>query len=287
MENKPHAVVIGSGFGGLAAAVRLGLARRGISVRAFPDNPALEDALRITCPGDPGAFARLLDALDATLAPEAVLFDLDGVLADVSGSYRMTIEETAKSFGVELEPGAVSQMKAEGDANNDWIVTQRLLARRGVDVSLEDVTERFESIYQGTEDEPGLRRHESLIVDRSVIEAFAKKRPLALVTGRPLGDTERFLREQKIGDLFDVLVTMGDAPAKPDPAPVRLALERLGVKRAWMIGDTPDDVRAARDAGVIPFGVLAPREAPETTDVLLRAGAARVLDSLDELLENL
>ncbi len=50
-----------------AAAVRLGLARRGISVRAFPDNPALEDALRITCPGDEQDYTRLETALAEVL----------------------------------------------------------------------------------------------------------------------------------------------------------------------------------------------------------------------------
>ncbi len=42
---------------------------------------------------------------------------------------------------------------------------------------------------------------------------------------------------------------MEDATPKPDPAPVRLALERLGVATAWMLGDTPDDLAAARGAG--------------------------------------
>ena len=40
-----------------------GLARRGIAVRAFPNHPSISDCLRITCPGEPAAFARLLDEL--------------------------------------------------------------------------------------------------------------------------------------------------------------------------------------------------------------------------------
>lgn len=79
---------------------------------------------------------------------------------------------------------------------------------------------------------------------------------------------------------------MEDGPSKPDPTVVRLALERLGVRRAWMVGDTVDDVRAARATGVVPIGVIAPQDDPtSTTDSLLRAGASRVLGSLDELLE--
>lgn len=46
-----------------AARVGAGLARRGVGVRAFPAHPLLTNHLRITCPGDPSAFARLTDAL--------------------------------------------------------------------------------------------------------------------------------------------------------------------------------------------------------------------------------
>jgi HAD superfamily hydrolase (TIGR01549 family) len=68
----------------------------------------------------------------------------------------------------------------------------------------------------------------------------------------------RFLEEQGVADLFSALVCMEDAPPKPNPAPVLLAMERLGVSTAWMVGDTPDDLRAARAAGVLPIAVTAP-----------------------------
>ena len=49
---------------------------------------------------------------------------------------------------------------------------------------------------------------------------------------------------------------------------------------AWMLGDTRDDVEAARGANVLPFGVLTPHDQNRDTtqDTLLRMGAARVLD---------
>lgn len=85
-----------------------------------------------------------------------------------------------------------------------------------------------------------------------------------------------------------VLVAMEDAPIKPDPAPVALALERLGVSRAWMVGDTPDDIMAARAASVVPIGVVVPGESRDAVaPALLAAGAALILDQLDNLLEML
>jgi histidinol-phosphate aminotransferase len=50
-----------------AAAVRAALRRRGIAVHGFPTGHQLEQALRITCPGDARHFARLCDELKSIL----------------------------------------------------------------------------------------------------------------------------------------------------------------------------------------------------------------------------
>ena len=52
-----------------------------------------------------------------------------------------------------------------------------------------------------------------------------------------------------------------------------------------MVGDTPDDVLAARAAGVLPLAVRAAGIPSSRSLPLLKAGAARVLDRWDELLE--
>jgi pyrophosphatase PpaX len=57
---------------------------------------------------------------------------------------------------------------------------------------------------------------------------------------------------------FDVVVTCDDTAAhKPDPEPILLALERLGVRPedAAYVGDSPFDVGAARAAGVFAVAV--------------------------------
>jgi phosphoglycolate phosphatase-like HAD superfamily hydrolase len=109
---------------------------------------------------------------------------------------------------------------------------------------------------------------------------------MAIVTGRPRAEAQWFLERAGVAQLFGTVVAMEDAPAKPDPAPVRLALERLGVRRAWMIGDTPDDMRAAAQAGVLPLGVVTPGDEPSLAIAALReAGGARVLNRLSDLLE--
>lgn len=269
-----------------AEVTRDALAGLGIAVRLFTGHAELQGFLRITCPGDEQNFCRLTSAVESALAPEAVLLDMDGVLADVSGSYRQAILATAQQFGVSVSAAEVTAEKTKAGSNNDWVVTHRLLAAHGTQVSLQEVTDRFERIYQGAPGAAGLRETEKLLCDVGWLGRLADRIAVGVVTGRPRADATRFLERAGIANLVRVLVCMEDAPAKPDPAPVRLALERLGVRRAWMVGDSPDDIRAARGAGVVPFGIVAPGDDREKQSrCLMNAGAGRVLAAIGELEE--
>ena len=85
-------------------------------------------------------------------------------------------------------------------------------------------------------------------------------------------------RKRRAVFVFRHLGMYGRCAGKANPQPVELALERLGVTRAWMFGDTPDDMRAARAANVLPIGVSAPGEDTQPLQgTLTRAGAAPCL----------
>lgn len=265
---------------------RDGLAGLGIGVRLLEQRTELASAVRVSCPGRPVAQRRLTTALRTLTEPQALLFDMDGVLADVSRSYRRAILETAAAFGVELVPAQIAAAKAAGDANNDWVLTRRLLHDAGVDVPLDAVIAAFERRYQGTNCAPGLRRFERPLVSRGLLERLRARVPLGIVTGRPRADAQTFLARFGLESCFASVVCLEDGPPKPHPGPVRRALADLGVSRAWLVGDTPDDVHAARGAGVLPLGVIAPGEdAADGERTLLASGAARVLGRLDTLLE--
>lgn len=252
----------------------------GIALRRFPDRPDLAGCVRITLPGDPADFARLEHVLRTVFRPEAFLFDMDGVLADVSESFRAAIVATAAGYGVGVTSDQIVAAKAAGNASDDWELTRGLLAAAGVDATFEEVRDNFETIYQGTPEQPGLKTAERLLPDRELLESLSRRYPLGIVTARPRKDAEEFLDRFGIGGLFRVVVTREDAPSKPDPAPVRLAVERLGVTRAWMAGDTRDDLEAARLAGVLPIAVAVPGD-----DRSALASAARVVRSIQELEE--
>jgi HAD superfamily hydrolase (TIGR01548 family) len=241
-------------------------------VRTFEDLP---DAVRLGCPDDEEAMERLLAAIAAVTRPDALLLDVDGVLVDVSESYDQAILQTCASFGVQISRAQLSSVRAQGGANDDWTTCWRLLSGR---VALARVQERFEALYQG-----GLWRAERLRLSREALQRLCARFPVALVTGRPRRDLQRLLEVHALDELLPVAVCREDGPLKPDPWPVQEALRRLGVRSAWMLGDTVDDIRAAHGAGVVPIGVLAPGEGEETARALLAAGAARVLASPEEV----
>eukprot|EP00755_Sulcionema_specki_P010046 Sspe_Gene.45360::Locus_22430_Transcript_1_1_Confidence_1.000_Length_1188::g.45360::m.45360 len=194
----------------------------------------------------------------------AILFDMDGVLAEVKDSYRAAIMQTCTHFGVSITHEDIAEEKRKGNANNDWALTQRMINdRRTTPVSFPDVKAKFEELYQGTPSTPGLCTKETLIPARDVLEELHRKcnGKLAIVTGRPRTDCMTFLRNHNLEKYFTVATCMDDGPPKPDPFPVTLACSQLGVDPAEtaMIGDTPDDILAAVRAGCgYPVGVLLP-----------------------------
>ena len=264
--------------------VRDAFAGLGIAIRCYPGNPQLQNWLRISLPGDVAATDRVEHALRTALAPEALIFDMDGVLADVSQSQTTAILEAVAAFGGNATRADIMRLKAAGNANNDWVLVQRLVAEAGREISLAEATAKFEELYQGTAETPGLKLQERLLCDVGWLENLAATMPLGIVTGRPRQDAEFFLTEKGIAHCFNAVVVAEDAPLKPSPEPVRLCLKKLGVTRAWMLGDTPDDMRAARAAGVVPLGVVAPGdELSRVSPSLTGAGAARVVVSLSEI----
>lgn len=255
-------------------------AQAGLALRRFPGRPELAQSLRIGCPDDPLAIEALERSLELALNPEALVFDMDGVLADVSRSQVAAIQAAGERFGVRLSAEAIAAEQRAGQANCDYALTQRLLAKAGLGARLEDVQSAYEAAYQG-----GLYLQEQAPLPRSALQELARRWPLAIVTGRPRRDALRFLEQQQLRECFSVVIAREDAPLKPNPSGLRRALQALGVERAWMFGDTPDDLAAAQSAGVVPIGIVAAGcPTPDANRANLAAcGAALVLDDPGEI----
>jgi HAD superfamily phosphatase len=196
----------------------------------------------------------LLQALEEAMPPEAILFDMDGVLIDVSSSYLLAIKETAEHFlGEEIGMDEVDGYKRRG-YNDEWELTQAILESRGLDIPMERIIEKFQQFYLG-EDLDGLIKNESWLLGNDLLKRLKRDYKLGIVTGRPRREAEYALDRFRMMEYFDVLVAREDAPRKPDPSGIRLALQKLGVQRAVYVGDNLADIEAARGAGITPIAV--------------------------------
>ena len=218
---------------------------------------------------------------------KALVFDLDGVLVDVSRSYREAIKMTVRHFaGVEISDRDIRIYKDRGGLNNDWDLTMAVLKDCSLSPSRSAVIRVFQNYYLGN-DFDGLIKNEIWLLDRAVLEDLSDKFGLGIVTGRPRAEMRHTLRRFNVLSFFPVVVTMDDLPpgrGKPDPLGILQALSRLGHREGYYVGDTIDDMKAALSAGLTPLGALQAGGAGRGTKrALLAHGAARVLTDINRI----
>jgi HAD superfamily hydrolase (TIGR01548 family) len=225
---------------------------------------------------------------------KVIIFDMDGVLADVSSSYREAIKKTAEKYlGRIISEHEIQLLKDEGGFNNDWKLTFELIQRNAnlnSKITYEEVKGEFQKRYLGKSNS-GLISNEKLILNINVIEELSKKYSLGITTGRPKEEAEFFLKKNGIYDLFETIICKEDVgpDEKPDPLGIILALKELAEipSRAIYLGDTVDDMTASTSAGVIGLGVIPPYAADKEKleNLLFSKGAKFVLRDINKLIE--
>lgn len=199
----------------------------------------------------------------------ALLFDLDGTLAHTDPLHFLAWQEALADHGVEVDEASYAQ-RVSGRHNPEIIADLLPHLTRDEGRAFAGAKEtRFRAAAGRLEPLPGV--HELLRVARRAGLATA------LVTNAPRDNTVFMLRALRLEDAFDAVGLGEDAAApKPDPAPYREMLSRLGVAagRALAFEDSPSGVISARGAG-LPVVGLATTQRPET---LTDLGASLVVD---------
>lgn len=206
-----------------------------------------------------------------TPAP-AWLFDLDGTLADTLGDIAASTNAVRAHYGLEpVGPDLARTYVGDG---------ARMLLRRALATVLPDPTEtdldaafavyaehhreqctRTAALFPGVGDFLGRLRS----AGSAIAVVTNKSERFALPVCRHLG----------LDAFTDVIIGGDTLPLrKPDPAPLRLALRRLGTKTAGavMVGDGLQDVAAGKALGLCTVACLFGFHEPAK----LRAAAADV-----------
>jgi phosphoglycolate phosphatase len=213
----------------------------------------------------------------------AVLFDLDGTLVDSVPDIAVAVDAMLLQLG---------RRPAGEDRVRGWVGNGgRMLVRRALafdvagiaddDPQLPEALAVFFAQYQ-------LSNGQASRLYAGVAEALdglaAGGLPMAVITNKPHRYIEPLFAQLGILPHFPVLIGGDTLPVKkPDPAPLFLACEQLGVApaRALMVGDSVNDIEAARAAGcpvvAVDYGYNYGRPIAE-------AGPDRVMSDLQLLL---
>ncbi|MGD1703264.1 TIGR01548 family HAD-type hydrolase [Dapis sp. BLCC M229] len=246
-----------------------------------------------------------------------LVFDIDGVIRDVGGSYRRAIADTVEyctSGAFTPTLADIDQLKSEGVWNNDWEASRELVyrhfegqAQKREDVALDyqKLVAFFQSRYRGLDEDNwnGYICSEPLLVSSGYFEELmAAGFSWGFFSGAMRAEVA-YVLEGKLELSFPVVVAMEDAPGKPDPTGLFEVVEQLEKQDGLAenlpviyVGDTVGDIYTVENArkqvpsrSWVGVGVLPPhvQESEERQNVytakLLEAGAKVVLDNIEEL----
>ncbi|EDX86651.1 HAD superfamily (subfamily IA) hydrolase, TIGR01548 [Synechococcus sp. PCC 7335] len=253
------------------------------------------------------------------MKPFAVaVFDIDGVIRDVGGSYRRAIADTVEHYtNGRYRPTIedIDQLKGEGIWNNDWKASEEMIHRYCAQqqqphsgASYEEITSYFQKRYRGPDIEDpdqwtGYISNEPLLVEKSYLDTLAQSGiPYAFFSGATQGSAN-FVLQRRIGLIDPILVAMEDAPSKPDPTGLMMSVQLVEAQQprcknlpVVYAGDTTADMKtivAAKqqfpEREWLAIGILPPHAQQNCdyqasyTEKLKTAGALIVLKNVQQI----
>jgi phosphoglycolate phosphatase len=197
--------------------------------------------------------------------PLAVLFDLDGTLADTAPDLAAALDRTLVQFGREPAPYATIRPVVSHGA--------MALIRTGFDMQPEHpgFAERRQFLLDSYA--ANLCNETRLFDGMAEVLRHLEERSIhwGIVTNKPAWLTDPLIEAMQLAHSAGCVVS-GDtcAERKPHPAPILHACERIGCdpSATWYVGDAGRDIQAGRAAGCTTvaalYGYLHPEDPPET-----------------------
>jgi HAD superfamily hydrolase (TIGR01548 family) len=219
------------------------------------------------------------------MVKDLIVFDMDGVLVEVSESYRATIQATVKHFtGYEPTRPEIQDWKNRGGWNDDWLLSHAMVKERGASNTYEEVVEYFQKLFLG-ENNDGMILREEWVAQEGLFERLAVNHTLAIFTGRLSWEAKITLDRFHPNGFSPIVGSDHVKQLKPNPEGLLKICTETEHGKCWYIGDTVDDARASKAAGV-PFIGIAARANPryeELVRLLQSEGAAAILDDINSL----
>jgi phosphoglycolate phosphatase len=206
------------------------------------------------------------------------IFDFDGTLGDTTGIILTTMAATFKAMG---QPQL-------SEAQYRSVIGLPLEKCFSALIPLDEAGEaRYAAAYRKMFDELDRKGVVSLYpgVLETLEELKAKGVKLAIASSRHRHTLDRYVTELGLKPLIEMTVGADDVTkAKPDPQPVNIILDALGVpaSETIMVGDAPYDILMGRAAGCRTVAVT---YGNGTAEDLKAAGADFLADSFNDIIQ--
>jgi phosphoglycolate phosphatase len=180
-------------------------------------------------------------------APRAILFDLDGTLADTAPDLAAAVNFLRTERGLEPTPYAVLRPTASAGARG---MIGAAFGLTPADAGYEELRLQWFDRYQGA-----MAVYSTLFggVEELLDGIAAAGMAWGIVTNKPARFTDSLIPQ--IGLAHAGCIISGDttANAKPHPEPLLEGARRLGIapEHCWYVGDDLRDVEAGRAAGMV------------------------------------
>lgn len=192
--------------------------------------------------------------------PKILIFDVDGVLVDVRGTYwRSALDTVHYLTGERVTYAELHKWKSKPGFNDDWSMVAAWVTALGKPLSYDEARTAFERFYWGSDGKPGNVRNEKMLLSPLQIEKWAQQFELNLFTGRTRQEFSYTFDRWPATKCFRTIITMDDAPKKPRPDGLQIILGGRDPATALYLGDNIDDALAAREA-TVPFLAIIARD---------------------------
>ena len=186
--------------------------------------------------------------------PTALLFDLDGTLLDSALDLARAVDAMLLELGLPVA-GETQVLQWIGDGSRKLVQRALIFAEADSAPLVDEVLlEQAQHIFFARYRDGMTERSRLYDGVRPALEYwFRQGIPMACVTNKPARFTLPLLEFFDLQRWLPVTLSGDSLPVrKPDPAPLREACRQLGVDLAGavMIGDSLNDVLAARAAGI-------------------------------------